>query len=114
MLAGRLDRNRAETWADEMATTVESDPKSLILVIAFANPLYVGGTGFGARIAAALLIKGADGWTVTSSRSARNRTRRASRKAVAQARARGWCFSVERLAPRAFVVVPMECFPQFD
>jgi putative OPT family oligopeptide transporter len=29
---------------------------ALILVIAFANPLYVGGTGFGARIAAALLI----------------------------------------------------------
>ncbi|HEY0159254.1 MAG TPA: oligopeptide transporter, OPT family [Thermoanaerobaculia bacterium] len=29
---------------------------ALILVIAFANPLYVGGTGFAARIAAALLI----------------------------------------------------------
>jgi putative OPT family oligopeptide transporter len=29
---------------------------ALIVVIAFANPLYVGGTGFGARIAAALLI----------------------------------------------------------
>jgi putative OPT family oligopeptide transporter len=29
---------------------------ALILVIAFANPLYVGGTGIGARIAAALLI----------------------------------------------------------
>ena len=29
---------------------------ALILVIAFANPLYVGGTGFGARIAAAFLI----------------------------------------------------------
>ena len=29
---------------------------ALILVIAFANPLYVGGTGFMARIAAALLI----------------------------------------------------------
>ncbi|HEX8411132.1 MAG TPA: oligopeptide transporter, OPT family [Thermoanaerobaculia bacterium] len=29
---------------------------ALIVVIAFANPLYVGGTGIGARIAAALLI----------------------------------------------------------
>jgi putative OPT family oligopeptide transporter len=29
---------------------------ALLVVIAFANPLYVGGTGFGARIAAALLI----------------------------------------------------------
>lgn len=29
---------------------------ALILIIAFANPLYVGGTGFGARIGAALLI----------------------------------------------------------
>ena len=29
---------------------------ALILVIAFANPLYVGGTGFAARLAAALLI----------------------------------------------------------
>ena len=29
---------------------------AIIVVIAFANPLYVGGTGFGARIAAALLI----------------------------------------------------------
>ncbi|HEX7150494.1 MAG TPA: oligopeptide transporter, OPT family [Thermoanaerobaculia bacterium] len=29
---------------------------ALIVVIAFSNPLYVGGTGFGARIAAALLI----------------------------------------------------------
>ena len=29
---------------------------ALILVIAFANPLYVGGTGIGARVAAALLI----------------------------------------------------------
>jgi putative OPT family oligopeptide transporter len=29
---------------------------ALIVVIAFANPLYVGGTGFAARIAAALLI----------------------------------------------------------
>ncbi|HEY0373025.1 MAG TPA: oligopeptide transporter, OPT family, partial [Thermoanaerobaculia bacterium] len=29
---------------------------ALIVVIAFANPLYVGGTGFGARLAAALLI----------------------------------------------------------
>jgi putative OPT family oligopeptide transporter len=29
---------------------------ALILIIAFANPLYVGGTGFGARIVAALLI----------------------------------------------------------
>jgi putative OPT family oligopeptide transporter len=29
---------------------------ALVVVIAFANPLYVGGTGFGARIAAALLI----------------------------------------------------------
>jgi putative OPT family oligopeptide transporter len=29
---------------------------ALILIIAFANPLYVGGTGFAARIAAALLI----------------------------------------------------------
>ncbi|HYK00294.1 MAG TPA: oligopeptide transporter, OPT family [Thermoanaerobaculia bacterium] len=29
---------------------------ALVVVIAFSNPLYVGGTGFGARIAAALLI----------------------------------------------------------
>ena len=34
VLAGRLDRNRAETWADEMTSTVETDPKSLILVVA--------------------------------------------------------------------------------
>ena len=34
VLAGRIDRNRAEAWADEMTATVESDPKSLILVVA--------------------------------------------------------------------------------
>ena len=34
VLAGRLDRNRAEAWADEMTSTVETDPKSLILVVA--------------------------------------------------------------------------------
>jgi cyclic beta-1,2-glucan synthetase len=34
VVAGRLDRNRAEGWADEMTATVESDPKSLILVVA--------------------------------------------------------------------------------
>lgn len=34
VVAGRLDRNRAESWADEMTATVETDPKSLILVVA--------------------------------------------------------------------------------
>ncbi len=34
VVAGRLDRNRAEGWADEMTATVETDPKSLILVVA--------------------------------------------------------------------------------
>ena len=34
VLAGRIDRNRAEAWADEMTATVESDPKSLILDVA--------------------------------------------------------------------------------
>lgn len=32
--AGMLDRNEADTWADEMIRTSEEDPKSLILVIA--------------------------------------------------------------------------------
>ena len=32
--AGMLDRNEANTWADEMILTAEEDPKSLILVIA--------------------------------------------------------------------------------
>lgn len=34
VVAGRLDRNRAESWADEMTATVDTDPKSLILVVA--------------------------------------------------------------------------------
>ncbi|HEX7023532.1 MAG TPA: hypothetical protein VF187_01835, partial [Gemmatimonadales bacterium] len=34
VLAGRLDRNRAGLWADEMTATVEHDPNSLILVVA--------------------------------------------------------------------------------
>jgi cyclic beta-1,2-glucan synthetase len=32
--AGMLDRNEADTWADQMIKTSEEDPKSLILVIA--------------------------------------------------------------------------------
>ena len=32
--ADRLDRNRADTWADQMVTVAEKDPKSLILLIA--------------------------------------------------------------------------------
>jgi cyclic beta-1,2-glucan synthetase len=31
---GRIDRNRADTWADQMTEIAEKDPKSLILVIA--------------------------------------------------------------------------------
>ncbi len=31
---GRLDRNLADTWADQMTEMAESDPKSLILVVA--------------------------------------------------------------------------------
>jgi cellobiose phosphorylase len=34
MMADRVDRRRAARWGDEMAKTAESDPKSLILVIA--------------------------------------------------------------------------------
>jgi cyclic beta-1,2-glucan synthetase len=34
MGAGRLDRNRADGWADRMVAIAEKDPKSLILVIA--------------------------------------------------------------------------------
>jgi cyclic beta-1,2-glucan synthetase len=43
--ADRLDRNRADSWADQMATVAEQDPKSLILVIADmarSNPPMVG------------------------------------------------------------------------
>src|SRR5712692_1173540 len=32
--ADRIDRNRADSWADQMTETAEKDPKSLILVIA--------------------------------------------------------------------------------
>ena len=32
--AGRVDRNLADAWADEMTEVTESDPKSLILVVA--------------------------------------------------------------------------------
>jgi len=32
--AGRIDRNLADAWADQMTETAEKDPKSLILVIA--------------------------------------------------------------------------------
>ena len=31
---GRLDRNLADTWADQMTAMAESDPKSLVLVVA--------------------------------------------------------------------------------
>ena len=34
VIAGLQDRNRAESWADDMTATVETDPKSLILVVA--------------------------------------------------------------------------------
>ena len=34
MAAGRIDRNRADYWADQMTETAAQDPKSLILVIA--------------------------------------------------------------------------------
>jgi len=34
MAAGRIDRNRADFWADRMTEIAEKDPKSLILVIA--------------------------------------------------------------------------------
>ena len=34
MAAGRIDRNRADYWADQMTEMAEKDPKSLILVIA--------------------------------------------------------------------------------
>src|SRR5512143_2609555 len=34
MAAGRIDRNRADYWADQMTEIAEKDPKSLILVIA--------------------------------------------------------------------------------
>jgi cyclic beta-1,2-glucan synthetase len=43
--ADRLDRNRADHWADQMTETAEKDPKSLILVIADmarSNPPMVG------------------------------------------------------------------------
>jgi cyclic beta-1,2-glucan synthetase len=32
--AGRIDRNLADTWADQMIETAEKDPKNLILVVA--------------------------------------------------------------------------------
>ena len=43
--AGTIDRNRADAWANQMMETAESDPKSLILVIADmarSNPPMVG------------------------------------------------------------------------
>ena len=44
--AGRLERNVADSWADQIINTVENDPKNLILVIADmarSNPPLVGG-----------------------------------------------------------------------
>jgi putative OPT family oligopeptide transporter len=60
-------RDVSSARAGEARTTVRTDHDlsikvvligiiALILIIAFANPLYVGGTGIGARIGAALLI----------------------------------------------------------
>ena len=46
LAAGRLERNLADYWADQIIDTVENDPKSLILVIADmarSNPPLAGG-----------------------------------------------------------------------